>query len=356
MRVAERIPVLLVIDVEPDGFFVDPDVRLPWHGFEQAWTWAQSARGRIAEATGAPAQFCWGVRLDAQVERVYGSAAWPLQHYEPQFADFLQHGDALGVHAHVYRWDEPLRSWVIEQGDPAWVEHNVRLSLAAFEAATGRRPDFFRFGDRWMSDAAMRLLDALGVAVDLTLEPGRRRVPSYHPGRPSTGFIPDQRGVPQRPYHPHPDDFRRVAPPGRAGLVEIPMTTAFVRPLDDLRARPTPANLVAWLKHRLRPWIDTVGLYHEPRRVRDFVDLALARGDSYLAIPVRTDTFARNVETGWIDRSIELLLAHPLAGRFEFTTPAGLLQQLAPSGNARAAMAGGAASAGDATQRRQATG
>lgn len=330
MRGAERIPVLLVIDVEPDGFFVDPDARAPWQGFEQAWTWAQSARLRIAEATGAPAQFCWGVRLDAQVERVYGSAAWPLQHYEPQFADFLQHGDALGVHTHVYRWDEPLGSWVIEQGDPRWVEHNLHLSVRTFEQVLGRRCDFFRFGDRWMSDAAMTLLDELGARFDLTLEPGRAQVPSYHPGKPSTGFVPDQRGVPSRPYRPARGQFRRHDPARRDGLVEIPVTTAVVRPLVRLWARPTPACALEWLKHRLRPWIDTAGLYHEPRRFRSLVDVALESGAPYLSLPVRTDSFSRNLQTGDLDRSMALLLAHPLASRFEFTTPERLVASIAP--------------------------
>ncbi len=328
---APRIPVLLVIDVEPDGFFVDPDAREPWRGFEQAWTWVQSARGRIAAATGAPVRFCWGVRLDAQVERVYGDAAWALRRYEPQFADFLQHGDALGVHTHVYRWDEPRRSWVIEQGDPGWVEHNVRLSVGTFAAALGRPCDFFRFGDRWMSEAAMTLLDDLGIRFDLTLEPGRRQVPSYHPGKPSTGFVPDQRGVPSHPYRPGRGRFRRADAARRAGLVEIPVTTAWVRPLQGLRARPTPACALEWLKFRLRPWFDTAGLYHEPRRLRSLVDVALEAGASYLSLPVRSDSFLRNLQTGELDRSLELLLAHPLASRFEFTTPGQLVATVAPA-------------------------
>ena len=330
MRGASRIPVLLVIDVEPDGFFVDADARLPWHGFEHAWTWVQSARGAIATATGAPAQFCWGVRLDAQVERVYGSADWPLRHYEPLFADFLQHGDALGVHTHVYRWDRALRSWVIEQGDPDWVAHNLRLSVRTFEDVLGRRCDFFRFGDRWMSDAAMALLDELGVRFDLTLEPGRAQVPSYHPGKPSTGFVPHQRGVPPHPYRPARGQFRSPDPARRDGLVEIPVTTAVVRPLDSLRARPTPGCALEWLKFRLRPWIDTAGFYQEPRRLRSLVDAALEAGAPYLSLTVRTDSFTRNLRSGDLDRSLALLLAHPLASRFEFTTPERLVASIAP--------------------------
>jgi len=328
---ADRIPVLLVIDVEPDGFFVDPDAPVPWHGFEQAWTWAQSARGRIAAATGVPAHFCWGVRLDAQIERVYGSAAWPLHRYEPEFDDFLQHGDALGVHAHVYRWDGPLQSWVIEQGDPDWVEHNVRLSVRTFESELGRRCDFFRFGDRWMSEAAMTLLDELGIRYEMTLEPGRAQVPSYHPDKPSTGFVPQQRGVPPHPYRPARGHFRRADPARREGLVEIPVTTAVVRPLDSLRDRPTPACALEWLQYRLRPWIDTAGLYHEPRRLRSLVDAALEGGASYLSLTVRTDSFARNLQSGELDRSLALLLAHPLASRFEFTTPERLVATIAPA-------------------------
>lgn len=45
---------------------------------------------------------------------------------------------------------------------------------------------------------------------------------------------------------------------------------------------------------------------------------------------MRTDSFQRNLQTGDLDRSMALLLAHPLASRFEFTTPAQLVARLAP--------------------------
>jgi hypothetical protein len=155
-------------------------------------------------------------------------------------------------------------------------------------------------------------------------------VPSYHPGKPSTGFVPDQRGVPTHPYRPGRGRFRSPDPARRAGLVEIPVTTAWVRPLDSLRARPTPACALEWLKFRLRPWVDTAGLYHEPRRLRSLVDVALEAGAPYLSLTVRTDSFLRNRQTGELDRSIELLLAHPLASRFEFTTPERLVATVTP--------------------------
>lgn len=325
-----RIPVLLMIDVEPDGLFIDRDSSVRWSGFERGFLWMATMRERIAARTGRAAAFAWGFRLDAQIEAAYGHPDWALREYRECIDEFLLHDDAIGVHTHLFRWSDALAGWVMDQGDPAWVEHNVRLSVSTMNDCLGRQPDFFRFGDRWMSNAAMALLDELGVPFELSLEPGREGAPSLHPGKPSTGSVPSQRSVPRKPYRPSSANFRIEDESGGVRIIEIPCTTGRVRPASTFVEAPSVRNAWAWMRYRSFPWIDTAGLYQIPEKVRSLVDDALSDGAPYLALPIRTDSFSKGLADGHLERVFELLLDHPLAQRFEFTTPRDLVQCIAP--------------------------
>lgn len=327
---ASQLPVLLVVDVEPDGFFVARDPALRWHGFERGLRWMAELRVRLAAATGRAVHFCWAFRLDAQVEGIHGRADWPLREYAEAVQEFLLQGDTLGVHTHLYRWREDRGDWLIDQGDPAWVLHNLRLGVDAFGERLGAAPAFHRFGDRWMSSEAIALLDNLGVPIDMTLEPGQSAVPTYHPGHDFTGRIASHRGAPTHPYRPCAADFRRPDASGAMRIVEIPMTTSPLRPLESFARRPTPRNARAWLRYSIAPRFDVAALYQDAPRFRSLVDGALACGARHLALPVRSDSFSKGLANGHLDRVVAQLLDHPLLERFEFTTPQGLLRRVAP--------------------------
>jgi hypothetical protein len=326
---AGPLPVLLVVDVEPDEFFAPRDPTLRWRGFERGLSWMAGLRALLATATGRAVRFCWGFRLDAQIQGIYGRADWPLREYAEAVQEFLLQGDTLGVHTHLYRW-AGTGDWLVDQGSPDWVAHNLRLGLDAFGERLGAVPAFHRFGDRWMSNEAMALLDRLGIPVDMTLEPGQSEAPTYHPGHDFTGRIPSHRGVPAHPYRPCAGDFRRPDAADRTRLVEIPATTAPLRPLASLVRRPTPRNARAWLRYAIAPRFEVAALYHEARRFRSLIDGALAQGARQLVLPVRTDSFSKGLADGHLDRVVSQLLEHPLAARFEFTTPQGLLRRVAP--------------------------
>lgn len=326
----ERLPVLLVIDVEPDEFFVDRGSAPRWTGFERGVLWAEQLRAQLARTAGAAPRFCWGFRLDRQVRDAWGRADWPLTTYRDCIDTFRLHGDALGVHTHLYRWSGRLTGWVIDQGDPEWVIENLSLSIGTYRDALGRDPDFFRFGDRWMSDEAMAWLDAAGIAFDLSLEPGSSGVATLHRGKPHTGSIPQQRGVPRHPYRPSRSDFRRPDATGHSRIVEIPATTGRVRPRHGLRESPGPRNAWAWLRYRAYPWFEVAGLYQDPARLHDLIDDALAQGARYLSLPIRTDTFSKGLRNGHLERALEALMSHPSAGRFDWTTPEDLVRRVAP--------------------------
>ena len=224
MAQAPRIPVILCIDAEPDGFFIDRRRSDPWLGYERSVEFFRRFRDRL-QPSGERARFTWCYRMDPQVAETYGAAEWVARHYETITAQLIGDGDELGLHAHGYRWEAAAGAWTVDHGNQSWIDHTVRTSFAAFERAFGERCRTFRFGDRWMSNGTVRLLAELGTRHDLTLEPGHPALDSYHPGR-SSGSLPDYTDLPVDPYRPSPDDFRRPARDGSGGLWLIPLTTA----------------------------------------------------------------------------------------------------------------------------------
>jgi len=99
----DKIPIILNIDAEPDGLFIDRERPLPWRGYERSAEYLQRLRSRIASVTGSPAHFTWLVRLDPQIAETYGSAEWPLMRYGDRLSADEAIGDELGVHIHPYR-------------------------------------------------------------------------------------------------------------------------------------------------------------------------------------------------------------------------------------------------------------
>src|SRR6185369_6910332 len=105
---AGRVPVLVLIDVEPDRFFIDRTDPAPWSGFERGVEVMTKVRDVLARRTGRSAHFTWLVRTDEQVAQTYGSAGWAFDHYRRTFETLLAEHDEVGVHVHAYRWDHRL--------------------------------------------------------------------------------------------------------------------------------------------------------------------------------------------------------------------------------------------------------
>lgn len=327
-----RIPVVLCIDVEPDGFFLDRQRRDPWTGFERAVPLFQRLRSTLGGRPDSPPRVTWTVRMDPQVADVYGRADWAPVTYAREFDALLALGDEIGVHPHAYRWNDASGTWTLDYGDTEWVERCVRMSCDSFAAAFGRPCQTFRFGDRWISHEAVQLLEALGIRYELTLEPGLPGGGFGRHGDRVTGSLPDLTHVPTRPYHPSTDDFRR---PGTrsSGLCLVPLSTARVRPVWWRR---TASRL---LGRGIPPMSSTLLLSHAPQLFRRIVQDVLARpGTPYLAMALRCNAAASPRLVRRITANLETLRRHPLASQFTWVTPAELPEMLTASSAGRSAV------------------
>lgn len=322
---SKPIPVIVCHDVEPVYRQVRPEGGGDWEGVTETVEFFEALRGRVAETTGAPAHFNWFLRMDPQVERAYGSAGWAAERYGETLARLERAGDELGLHTHAWRWDEGLGRWVTDHGSRQWVEHCVRMSFEAYRKAFGRACVSFRFGDHWMNDEMMDLLESLGVRFELTVEPGR--IPRPYPSDKSPdGTLPDYASVPRRPYRPSRRDFKTHSPDGGRDLWVIPVSTG----KEPGRFKLVKSAAKA-LGVDLRKGNDTVPLNLELNAplfralTESWLEVA---EEKYLVLILRSNAYLPAYARTHVEANLDYILTHPLAGSFRFTTPAEALALL----------------------------
>lgn len=233
------IPVLLCIDIEPDPRLIDPNAQVDWLGFEGAVPLIEELRPKMEALTGRPAHVSWFVRMDPQITHVYGYPGWVADRYRGHFDSFLSAGDELGIHLHPWKWDYDKSAWKQDFADQSWVTHCVEVAFAAFEKAFGSTCRAFRFGDRWMNDETMHLVERLGATSDSTIEPGRvgTETPDEY-----IGTFQDYSDVPRYPYRPSRLDFMSPKPEPVLDIVVIPVQSA---PASWASTRPVGHSAVA---------------------------------------------------------------------------------------------------------------
>jgi hypothetical protein len=319
----QRIPILIIVDCEPDPRQPQPRSTERWVGFERLFAFLAEQRQRIAARTGLPARFSWFWRMDPQIEVVHGSPRWAVETYRDEIAAAERQGDEIGLHIHGWRWDAIARQWVGDHGNDAWMEHCIRSSFQEFERSFRRRCEVVRMGDGWFSDRAAALLEQQGARLDLTLEPDMPATPKLAPDDATTGLIPDRTGVPHRAYRPSRDDFRAADQDGVTQLWVLPVTTG--------RAPKRRRGLARFLPARLAPpevELLQLNLSHAARRFVPIFERAIAAPERpYAAICMRSDGGQpRSLQQ--IERNIRYLLRHRYAGRFAFVTPSEALAML----------------------------
>jgi hypothetical protein len=215
---------VLCVDVEPDPRLFALAEQPPWRGFEFFAERAPELRRRLAGLTRAPVRFTWCVRMDPQIAHTWGSLDWVAETYHAELASLTDAGDELGLHTHTWRWEPNAGHWYAELDDHAWTAQSVDDGLDAFERSFGRRCQVHRGGDHYLDGAMLERLEARGVRVDLTVEPGQRGGGAAR-GEPSRGTSADYRGIPTAPYRSTPDRFPRPAA-SAGGPLLIPLVSA----------------------------------------------------------------------------------------------------------------------------------
>jgi hypothetical protein len=270
--VPETVPAVLCIDVEPERIH-DGAPRRPV-GFEQLVKMSPAIRAALSTMTGAPANLVWCLRMDPNIAQVYGEPEWFATTYRDVFDAFLLQGDELGVHPHNWRWDG---QWIADHDD-AWATHCADVGLHTFRRVFGKDCRVYRHGDGYMSDALLSRIESAGVAVDLTVEPGRSALPGLHEHEPSRGLLPDTTGVPVHAYRPARGSFRVEDPSRDDAPLFLPLTPGVVTRIG--MTGTTPVHTGSY---------PTLLLWSDPSDFADQLALHLARDDvSHLAFGIHS--------------------------------------------------------------------
>ena len=220
-----KIPILICIDVEPDERAFEPHHSAAWTGFPASYELFSRFRESLQAITDAPVGFSWFLKMDPQIATTHGSAAWVVERYRDLIQKLESAGDHFGLHVHPWRWDELAHSWIEDFANQSWVHECLQVGVSAFQTALDRPCRSFRFGDRWMNDAAMAFLERLGIGFDLSLEPGKKGNDIPESFR---GDFPDATAVPLKPYHPSRADFTKVGTDDGYNLWCIPISSGSI--------------------------------------------------------------------------------------------------------------------------------
>jgi hypothetical protein len=302
---------------------------MPWKGYEKAVEFFKEFRAELEGLSEAPVHLTWCYRMDPQVKEIHGDAGWAIVNYPEQLNSLVNAGDELGLHTHPFRWDEKTGRWLQDYGNQPWVEHCVRMAFETFRSQLGRPCVSFRFGDRWMNNPTFALLEQLGVKYDLTLEPGSKKLPSYHPKMPFTGAIPDQRRVPRRMYRPAKSNYKKSDVTRLDGTVIIPTSTAPIQLNTGELYRPP-----SWYQRllfriinpaRLKNWSHSLNIALGPKVFQNILRYNLeVIGTPYVAMVARAHIFTEAEFTDNVRANLsELFNYNDSRGsrRFFFTTP-----------------------------------
>jgi hypothetical protein len=318
-----RIPVVLCIDAEPEERVMAMGIKPDWPGFELSHEFFNDLRPRLQEVTGLPVHYCWFFRMDPQIERVYGDARWVAERYASLIEQLRSAGDGLGLHVHVWKPDPESNGWYSDFADQDWVDHCVRTAFQAFKDSFGETCVNFRFGDHWLNNSTVTLVERLGARFDLTLEPGQTG--PFLPER-FTGSFPDYSQVPRHPYRPSKSDFTRPGSLFKRRLWIVPLSAGHAG-----SPQPSPAGpgMIAGTVDAER--YATMNLFDDSVTLCRIADQFLGlQKDAHLVMVVRSDVVLYRDLRSNLQRTLDHLLRHPLASRLVFATPAELVQRLNP--------------------------
>jgi hypothetical protein len=161
--------------------------------------------------------------MDPQISEAYGSADWAVTRYRKIFDRILFAEDEIGLHPHAWRLDQEKQEWYVDFADQRWVEECVAQSFEQFKSTFAKPCRSIRFGDRWLNNPTIDLVERLGARFDLTIEPGRKREMLREP---FTGSLPDYTTAPRLPYQPSSANYMQPGTDGsKRNLCMIPVST-----------------------------------------------------------------------------------------------------------------------------------
>lgn len=298
------IPVLLVIDVEPDERLVSYQARR-WKGYENLHEFLFKMRPVLESATGRPVHYNWMLRLDPQIEHAFGRADWVVKQYRSLLEEADAANDEIGIHVHSWRpcqhwW---RKSWLADFSDATWINHCVNMAHHTFINSFARQPKCFSFGEGYMSDKVLTQLESLEYRCDLSMYPGRQALQTIAKEIKSSGWLPDYRATPRHPFKPSRKDFTRPIDNDERNLWEIPVSVQIVE--SGQNEDKGEQKLLFGMPFQ---------------RIPNIVEQNLVFSNPYLQAVMRTDVRMDPYNCAQFDKTIYYFIEHPRVKDMVFET------------------------------------
>lgn len=281
------ITIVITVDVDQDGITAANERNdLSWESIGQV-----TPISRLLGARGLPAT--WFVRADNQLAEIYGNAAHLFHEFSDLWSLLRARGDEIGWHPHIYERDA-AGMFACDLDDERCASKlrgiHAELAVQGLEFAS------VRIGEAFHGNSMMRTLSSLGLHVDSTAMPGRRR----HDGVRSFDWKP----TPSRPYRPSASDYR-VSGDDALPIVELPMTMVAVKADYD------PRPLSRYLSLAYRPSIlrEALGRYFA-KAPDDAVIVTILHPEEVRPARTANALYANSLDA--VEENLEALLSRAL--------------------------------------------
>lgn len=208
---ASDLYIVISIDTDEDTYdknvFQGAEI-VTWKGVEEGIPKILSELAGYTDGDGHAIKYTWFVRCDRQLQEIFGDPAHFYRYYRELWRQRAAQGDEIAWHPHLYEHDLNARN----------SEEQIILDLHdCYRAArsTGSDITTSRIGRSFCSNGVVRTLQNLGIKIDSTAMPGRKRKDRYN----SIDWEP----TPGHPYHPSKLDYR-VPGADAFSLLEAPMS------------------------------------------------------------------------------------------------------------------------------------
>lgn len=199
------------VDIDEDNFdkFVFPtSKKITWKGVEKGIPIILHGLKNYKDSFGEQVKFSWFVRCDKQLEILYGSSTYLFKKFQKLWEDRKSEGDEIAWHPHLYDHDANILN-----NERQLLEDMRKYFILA--SSNGFCINTSRIGRAFCSNAIMRTLYEIGIKVDSTAIPGRKRKDEFN--------MIDWKTTPQNPFFPSETDYR-IPGDVHVDLLEVPMS------------------------------------------------------------------------------------------------------------------------------------
>lgn len=175
----------------------------------------------------------WFVRIDAQVEKIYGSPTYIFERHAEKIEWLKKNGHEIGWHHHCYQ--ESGKNWIQQTNEDVVCSDMLTYG----KIARSLRLTSARMGWGFHTNATMSILAELGFSIDSSAIP-----------RPNYRWESSKKNweiTPRRAFYPSLEDYR-VSGEKNYSLIEIPISTSVLESPKD-----TDKGVVRYLNLAYKP-------------------------------------------------------------------------------------------------------